>query len=464
MNDVSILLIVLAALLALAGAWLLWGKPLAALRGTLAARAEAFGKTEAECAALKQQAVALEERARDADSLALALAKAETALVERERSTAEALEERARQHEEQLRHLREEFERLAGKALEQAQNRFTEQAAETLKLHRAETEKELLASKEAMAGLMQPMRDTLGRYETQLKAIEEKRERAYGSLGQQLEALAQSQESVRKEANRIVRALRGSAKASGNWGEAQLRRVLELAGLKEGIDFELQETVTADDGGRRRPDAVLKMPGGREIIIDSKCSLDAYIRATEADEDTARAAALKEHAKRVREHMTGLASRAYWDAFGSAADFVLLFMPGDNFLTAAMEQDRELHPDAMKQRILLVGPTMLLAVARVVAMVWRQEKMADEARRIGTLGSQLYERLLVMTDHLNRVGKNIDQTARAWNQLVGSVESRLLVTGRAFGELGVNDKGKPLPELQRADTSIRYLQSTPGGE
>jgi DNA recombination protein RmuC len=442
---------------ALAAGWAIWGRPLGAVRAELAERREALGRAVAEVAAFKASAEEARPFVGKASELQAALAVAEATLAERERAAAEALAERDRVHTRQLEQLRGEFQRLASEALERAQKQFTEQAGETLKLHRAEAAKGLTDSREALAGLVTPMRETLARYGTELKELESKREQAYGSLAEQLQAVAVGQQAVKAEAHKIVSALRSSSRASGAWGEAQLRNVLEMAGLREGIDFTLQASTTDSDGQRRRPDAVLKMPGGRELVVDSKCSLADYLAASEADTEAERTAALKRHALSVRTHAKGLSEKAYWKEYAESADFVVMFLPGENFLSAALEQDLSLLGWALDQRILLAGPTNLLAIARVVAMVWRQEKMADEARAIGALGAELYASLATMTEHLGRVGKNIGDAAGAYNDLVGSLERNVLPKARRFTELGVEKGKKPVETPRLVDRSLRLV-------
>ncbi len=435
----------LGLLVALVALWLAWGRPLGQARSELAGRlAEAEG--------LRQRLALAEPAAARAHELEARLAAHEAAAAERDRA-----------HAAQLAQLRGEFERLAGEALATAQQRFAEQAAETLRSHRAEAEKGLAEQKSALAELIQPVRETLGRYGEELKALEAKREQAYGSLSEQLRALVMTEEAMRAEAGRIVAALKGSTRAAGTWGEARLRRVLEVGGLAEGVDFALQASGSDDEGGRGRPDAIIKLPGERQLIVDAKCALDAYMDAQQASTERERAEARARHAARVRAHAKSLAEKAYWDQFEDAPDFVLMFVPGENFLTAALEEDPGLHLWAMERKVLLVGPTNLLAIARVVAMVWRQEKMAKEARAIGDLGAELYERLKVMAGHMNRVGKNLDDTARAWNAFVGSVEGRVLVTGRKLGELGADRRGEPLPEGRGVETTLRLVQAEEAG-
>lgn len=454
------LLALAAAALALAAGFAIWGRPLGAVRSELAERREALGRAVAEVAAFKAQAEEARPFMGKAAELGAALSAAEAAAAERERAYSEAIAERDRVHARQLEEIRGEFQRLAAEALERAQTQFLAQSEETLKRHREEAAKGLAENRVALSDLVAPMKETLGRYGEELKAIEQKREQAYGSLSEQLQSVALGQAAVKAEAGKIVAALRSSSKASGAWGEAQLRNVLDMAGLREGIDFELQASTTDADGQRRRPDAVLKLPGGRELVVDSKCSLADYLAASEAETEADRAAALKRHALSVRSHAKGLSEKGYWKEFAASADFVVMFLPGENFLSAALEQDLELLAWALDQRILLAGPTNLLAIARVVAMVWRQEKMAEEARAIGELGAELYASLATMTEHVQRVGRNLGEATGAYNDFIGSLETRVLSKARRFPEMGVDKGKKPLPELAPVEKSLRLVQSS----
>lgn len=463
-------IVLLSLLAALAIGWTIWGKPLGATRSELSERREALGRALTEVAAYKSQAEEARPFIGRAAELQAALAAAESATVERSRAheeamaernrvQAETLVERDRVHARQLDEMRGEFQRLAAEALERAQKLFTEQAAETLKLHRSEAAKGLTDSREAFANIVTPMRETLTRYGEELRALETKREQAYGSLSEQLQSVALGQQAVKAEAGKIVAALRSSSKASGAWGEAQLRNVLDMAGLREGIDFELQASTTDAEGQRRRPDAVLKLPGGRELVVDSKCSLADYLAASEAEGEAERLTALKRHALSVRAHAKGLSEKAYWKDYAHSADFVVMFLPGENFLSAALEQDLDLLGWALDQRILLAGPTNLLAIARVVAMVWRQEKMAEEARAIGELGAELYASLATMTEHIGRVGRNLGEASGAYNDFIASLETRVLTKARKFPEMGVEKGKKPIPELQPIEKSLRLVQA-----
>ena len=416
----------LALAVALIIGWALWARPLAG------AWAERDG-IRAERDAARGEA----ERFRDADVLSrMRLAEVE--------ATARAREDA---HAGQLEQLQTHFAAMAAKALESAQGQF---------LNRAEArfaEQQTLAET-GLKALLSPVAETLGKYAARLTEVEAARNEAYGGLKEQMTALAMAQARVSDEAGRLVTALRSSGKTSGSWGEQQLRNTLEMAGLREGIDFTLQTHVATEERGRR-PDAIIKLPGGRQLIIDSKCSLNDYLAATEAASDGDRRAALLRHTAAVRAHAKGLGDKAYWKEFGQAADFVVMFLPGENFLSAALEHDLPLLGWAFDQRVLLAGPINLLAIAKTVALVWRQEKLADEAKQIGLLGAELHASIATMAEHLASVGKNLGQAVGSYNQFVGSLETRVLPRARKFTDMGVEQGRKPVPELGLIEAAVR---------
>ena len=297
------------------------------------------------------------------------------------------------------------------------------------------------------------MRETLAKYEVQLDAVEKARTESYGGLKEQLLAVTSGQQRVSDEASKLVSALRSSGKTSGSWGEQQLRNVLEMAGLRAGIDFVLQASADSSDVGRR-PDAIINLPGGRQLIIDSKCSLNDYLSAGEADSDDSRRAAYRRHALAVRTHAKGLGEKSYWKDFGAAADFVVMFLPGENFLSAALEHDLPLLNWAFENRILLAGPTNLLAIAKIVEMTWQQDKQSKEWREIGKLGAELHASVAVMTEHLVGLGKSLGQAVNGYNGFVKSLEGNVLPKARKFTELGV-EEGK------RAIAPVGLLDAVP---
>lgn len=418
-------LIAVAALIAgLAAGWWLAGRPVAAL------------KTERD------------EARREADERRTRLAEAAVEI----KALQTQREERDAAHARQLEELGTRFEAVAGRVLEQAQGQLITRAEQRF----AEAETKNQASLKAV---LAPVAETLAKYETRLGEVEKVRAESYGALNAALEQVAQGQVRVSDEASRLVTALRSSGKTSGSWGEQQLANTLEMAGLRAGIDFTLQTHLATESGGKR-PDAIINLPGGRQLIIDSKCSLNDYLAALEAGSDAERLAAMKRHAAAVRSHARGLSEKAYWTEFGGAADFVIMFIPGENFLSAAMEHDLALLGWAFDQRILLAGPINLLAIAKTVALNWRQEKLADEAREIGKLGADIYSAIAVMAEHLAKMRKNLGETVSNYNDFVGSLERNVLPKARRFADMGVEQGKKPVPHLAAIDVPVRAEQAT----
>ncbi len=360
-------------------------------------------------------------------------------------------EERDAAHARQLAELNTRFEAVAARVLEQAQGQFLLRAEQRF----AQAEQH---SQATLTAVLAPVAETLVRYEARLGEVEKVRAENYGALGQALSQVVEGQLRVSDEAARLATALRTSGKTSGSWGEQQLANTLEMAGLRAGIDFTLQ-TQSGGDGSGKRPDAIINLPGGRQLIVDSKCSLNDYLSALEAGNDIDRLAAMKRHAAALRTHARGLAEKAYWTQFGQAADFVVMFIPGENFLSAAMEHDLALLSWAFEQRILLAGPINLLAIAKTVALNWRQDRLADEAREIGRLGADLYAATAVMAEHLVKMRKNLAETVGNYNDFIGSLERNVLPKARRFADLGVEQGRKPVPQLADVDVPVRAAQA-----
>ncbi len=339
---------------------------------------------------------------------------------------------------EQASALRAQFETLAKAALQQSQAHFRDLAKVALEEHRTTADA-------GLKELLTPVSETLKRYEDGLKGFELRREQAYGSITEQLTSVSAGQARVGEEASKLVSALRSSSKTSGRWGEQQLRNVLEMGGLRDGIDFMLQPSVITEEGSRR-PDAIINLPGGRKLIVDSKCSLEDYLRAGETDE-AGRQDALRRHAAAVRTHIRALGDKAYWKEFGQSADFVVMFLAGENFLAAALEQDLKLLDEAFQRRVLLAGPTNLLAIAKIVALVWQQKTLAAQAREIGVLGADLYASIATMAEHVECVGVHLGKAVGFHNKMVGSLETNVLPKARRLPELGVDKGKKAVPEL-----------------
>jgi DNA recombination protein RmuC len=281
----------------------------------------------------------------------------------------------------------------------------------------------------------------------------------YAGLKAVVEQVREGQGKVRDETRNLVNALRSSPKARGRWGEQSLRNVLTQAGLVEGVDFEMEVSVNTDDG-RLRPDVVVNLPSDRKLVIDAKCSLNSYLESCEEVDDAKREACLQAHVASMRNHVQQLGSKAYWAQFGDAADYVVMYIPGEHFLTAALDQDSGLWEWAFERRVLLATPTNLVAIARTVATVWKQEKLAAEAGKIAELGRELHSRLATMAEHVASVGTNLGRMNNAYNKMVGSLESQVLTQARRFEDYGAGS-AKEIPEPPVIEASPRTLTKLP---
>ncbi|SEM61502.1 DNA recombination protein RmuC [Sphingomonas gellani] len=342
------------------------------------------------------------------------------------------------------------FGAAAAKALEGAQAQFLERAQARF------TESEKLQG-QRLSALLQPVNERLQRYEDGVRKVEDERRSAFGELKGQIEAMRVGQERVSGEAAKLVNALRNAPKARGRWGEQQLRNVLESCGLSEHADFQTEVSVSGEGGERLRPDAIIRVPGGKSLVIDAKVSLNAYQDAFGAVDEAERQAGLNAHAASMRAHVNGLGAKAYWNQFADAPDYVIMFVPGEHFLSAALEHDAGLWDYAFERKVLLATPTNLIAIARTVAAVWRQELLASQAREIGTLGKELYQRLCVMGGHVAKLGKNLDTAMGAYNAFVGSLESQVLTSARRFEGLNIDTGGKSLDALPVGEQAPRPL-------
>jgi DNA recombination protein RmuC len=431
------------------------------LRMTLDEVSRERDAARAEAAGLKP--LAERARAQDAELVTLraekeALAAAKAAFERGEAERKEAFEAQLRQIKELEAKLETRFGDLAGKALETAHDAFLKRAGERLAHEGQQNEAKLKA-------LLQPVETTLKRYEEQLSLVEKERVGSYSALQKAVELLHLGHAQVKEETARLVNALRSSPKARGRWGEQSLKNVLEQAGLSEGIDFDMEVSVDTADG-RLRPDVIVNLPGGRKLIIDAKCSLNAYLDASEQVDDEARRKHLAAHAGSIRNHAQQLGSKAYWAQFGDAADYVIMYIPGEHFLTAALEQDGGVWDWAFERRVLLATPTNLVAIARTVASVWRQEKLAAQAAEIAALGKELHSRLATMGGHVARVGRNLEQASNAYNAMVGSLESQVMSQAKRFEALDVSGAKaiEPLPMVESAPRPLTKLVAGPPPE
>ncbi|MEH3106591.1 MAG: DNA recombination protein RmuC [Sphingomonas fennica] len=411
----------------------------AAQRELAAARITA-GRAEALEAALA------EERAR-----AATLAEERAAALRGERERADAHEAQVAQLKEMEARLDARFGELATRALGEAQANFLKRADDRFR----QSEE---AAGAGLKALLQPVTERLERYEEGVRKVEAERRDAFGELRGQIEAMRVGQERVSGEAAKLVNALRNAPKARGRWGEQQLRNVLESCGLAEHTDFAMEVSVADGEGGRLRPDAIVRVPGGKSLIIDAKVSLNAYQDAFGAVDEAERKLGLAAHAQSMRNHVTGLGAKSYWTQFADVPEYVVMFVPGEHFLSAALEHDPGLWDYAFDRRVLLATPTNLIAIARTVSAVWRQEKLAAEAAKIAKLGRDMHERLAVAAGHLKSVGGGLSSAVANYNKFVSSFEGRLMVTGREFEKLNVETGGKAIPDLAPIEALPRYAE------
>ncbi|MBL8675081.1 MAG: DNA recombination protein RmuC [Rhodospirillales bacterium] len=427
------------------------GDALLSEKSRLAAQAERVPVVEGELTAARARL----------DALAAEKSRLETELVEREKAQGEKVAA--------LTALRDDVEArmkaLADAALEQSRKSLVERADELLKSHRelveAEHGKRLGAAdadlekrQAAIDGLVKPVAETLLAYQKRLTDLEQENAKAYGAMRQQLEDVVRGQESVRGAASGLAMALRAAPKTRGRWGEHQLRRVMELAGMSEHVDFVLEHSVDTESG-RLRPDAVIRLPGGRSIVVDAKTSLSAYLESIDAPDEAARDAKLMEHARQLKQHVTLLAAKDYWSQFDDAPDFVAMFVPGENFYSAAAERDPDLFEYAISRRVLVVTPTTLVALAKAVAYGWNQIKTTENAREIGRLGTELYQRLSTMGEPVLALGKSLEAAAAQYNRFIGSLEGRVFPTARQLRDLTPGERPKDLPDLKEIETAVR---------
>jgi DNA recombination protein RmuC len=363
----------------------------------------------------------------------------------------------ARAEEERLR-LTGEFARLSSEALAKNNEQFLTLADTRFGEARTAAQGDLAQRQQAIEELLTPLRDMLTRYEHGIQQMEAERQGAYASLSERVAALHLGHEQLQKETRNLVTALR-SPHTRGRWGEMTLRRAVEAAGMLEHCDFEEQKTVAGDEG-YLRPDMVVHLPGGGEIVIDSKVPLDAFLQFTEADDDAARHALLEKHAKQLRTHIDQLAKKEYWRQFERSPEFVVAFIPGEPLLAAALDADPALQDHALDKRVILATPNTLVAALRTIALSWQQETLAENAREVKDLGTELYERLRTWTGHMQALQKSLTSSVDAYNRAVGSLESRVLVTARKFPTLGVvGSERTEITELSPIETAPRRLQA-----
>jgi DNA recombination protein RmuC len=359
-----------------------------------------------------------------------------------------------RSHELALENLKTNFAALSGEALSANSHSFLQLATETLKQFQAKAEGDLKVREQAVENLVKPIREALEKTHVQIQGLEGSRKEAYGALNKHLEQLAQSQQTLQSETRNLVNALR-RPEVRGRWGELSLRRLAELSGMIEYCDFVEQESRDSAEG-RQRPDMIVKLPDAREIVVDVKTPLDAYLSAVETSDETVRKGHLERHARLVRERVRELSAKAYWNQFPHSPEFVVLFIPGDQFLAAALDNDPSLLEEALKNRVILATPTSFVALLRAVAYGWRQSALAENAQKIRDVGEEMYARLATFAEHFVNVGKGLDNAVGHYNKAVGSFETKLMPGARKFTEMGVAAK-KELTEPEPIERVAREL-------
>jgi len=422
------------------------------LKSNWAALRERTRLQEKELLYLRSQ---LEAKAKEIQNAQSEVAGLQATLEQERKAAVEKLALVTRASEE----LKNAFESLASRALQSNNESFLQLAKESLAQFQRQATGELENRKLAVENLVKPISESLGKVDEQIRALEKDRAEAYGTLTNQVKSLIGTQTDLQMETRKLVQALR-APHVRGRWGEMQLRRVVEMAGMLPFCDFQEQPSITTSDG-RLRPDLIVRLPGGKQIIVDSKAPLQAYLEALETEDEDVRKHKLLAHAGQIKDHMTKLGGKTYWDQFDCTPEFVVMFLPGEVFFSTALEQMPALIEQGVENRVIPASPTTLIALLRAVAYGWRQEKLAENAQKISDLGKELYDRLRTMAGHFDKVGKSLDAAVRSYNDTVGSYEKRVLASARKFGELGATAKDA-IPEPEQIERAARAVVGDTG--
>ena len=385
-----------------------------------------------------------------------ALKAERTGLVTRLEEQEKAAKEKLALLEEARNKLSDAFKALSQEALKSNSTQFLELAKTNLDKYQEGARTELEKRQKAIDELVKPLKESLTKVDDKLGKIEKERSAGFATLTEQIKSLATSEAALKKETANLVTALRRPT-VRGRWGEIQLKRVVEIAGMVEYCDFTTQESA-ATETGRIRPDMIVRLPSDRMIVVDSKTPLEGYLESIEATDPQTRTERLKQHARAVRTHILNLGAKGYWDQFAQAPEFVVMFLPGEMFFSAALEQEPRLIEMGVEKKVILATPTTLIALLRAVSYGWQQQRVAQNAQAISDLGKELYERMRVLVGHFDDIGKNLDRATQAYNKAVGSMETRVLVSARKFKELGVAG-GDELASPRTVDATSRALQS-----
>ena len=435
------------------GIGLLFGCLLAwlALRSRTAALQARLSLTEKELAAGKADLARL---LADQRTLVESRARLESALESERKTSNEKIELLTKAGDRAATDLQNAFKALASDALKDNNLSFLQLAKSSLERFQSEAKGDLDNRQKAVADLVAPVRESLSKVDAQIQQIEKDRTHAYSALREQVQTLIVGNDRLQSETGNLVRALR-TPNVRGRWGEIQLRRVVEIAGMLPYCDFAEQETIISD-AGRFRPDLVVKLPGGKNVVVDAKTPLQAFLDAFETTDEDTRRARLADHARQVRDHINTLSGKKYWEQFESTPEFVVMFLPGETFFSAALEQDTGLIEHGVLNRVIPASPTTLIALLKAINYGWNQDKLARNAQQISNLGKELHDRLRKLAGHITGVGTNLDRAVEAYNQAVGSLENRVLVSARKFSELGAS-VAEDIPELEPIETSARAL-------